>query len=102
MALYIGKFVCPYSLTQVVWDTPKRKVWKFPKLAGALTAPNGFEGFPGDDKSKLERFAKELSTFVKAYAALAVASDEMKLKRLLTLVADDVLPAWSKGTLDES
>ena len=100
--LYSGKFVSPYSLTHAVWDTLKQKVWKFPKLVVALAAPNDFEALLGDDKSKLERFAKELSTFVKAYSALAVASDEMKLKRLLTCVADDVLPAWSKGILEES
>ena len=119
MAWYTGKsFVCPYSLKQVVWDSARRQAWKFPKPLCAprgeafevfgiaelppLTAPTDVEALPCDEKSKLEGFAKELSTFIKAYAALAVASGEMMLKRLLSLVADDVLPAWSKATLEES
>ena len=110
MALYRGKFVCPYSLTQIVWDS-QRHPWKLPRAAAPprvtdelppLVAPADMSAFPGDDKVQLETFAKHVSTFIKAYTARAVAFDEMKLKRLLTLIADDVLPAWSEKTLADS
>ena len=67
MSWYTGKsFVCPYSLTQVVWDSARRQAWKFPKPLCAppgeafeafgiaelppLTAPKDFEALPGDEE----------------------------------------------------